>query len=396
MAEELAISVDHVSKSFKLPHEKATGLKQAMISFRPGKKYSMQPVLRDVSLQVKKGEFFGIVGRNGSGKSTLLKLLAQIYVPDRGAVKIIGSLIPFIELGVGFNPELTGRENVFLNGALLGVDRKQMATMYDGIVEFAELEEFMDLKLKNYSSGMQVRLAFSVAIRVKSDILLVDEVLAVGDAAFQRKCYDYFMKLKFKKATVVLVTHDMNAIRQYCDRAIIIEGGKVVHSGSPEDIAQDYQRLFTKQVTTTPASEDEDRWGNGKVRGRVLSTKITERSVVLSTHYKVLADISSLVVGFTIHGPNGTNIVEDNSIRHKEKFGAFKKGEEVTFNWEIPNIFASGRYRLIVACCDQSTTEFYDWFNNAAVFEVVKEMATSGLVQPSVKMIKREGVGIKL
>ncbi len=198
--EQDAIVVKDVSKTFKLPHDQHSGIKQAVVNvFNRNNGYEIQKALTNVSFEIKKGEFFGIVGRNGSGKSTLLKLLAGIYTPDRGLVQINGSLTPFIELGVGFNPELTGRENVFLNGALLGFSRPEIEVMYDDIVEFAELEKFMDQKLKNYSSGMQVRLAFSIAIRAESDILLLDEVLAVGDEAFQRKCFDYFKQLKRNK-----------------------------------------------------------------------------------------------------------------------------------------------------------------------------------------------------
>ena len=186
---DIAIDVSHLYKSFQLPTEKALGLKQAIFNHLRGiKGYKTQKVLNDISFKVKKGEFIGIVGRNGSGKSTLLKTLAGIYYPEKGDIVIDGNLIPFIELGVGFNPELTGRENVYLNGALLGFSHKEMEEMYDEIWRFAELEEFQDQKLKNYSSGMQVRLAFSIAIRARGDILLLDEVLAVGDAAFQQKC----------------------------------------------------------------------------------------------------------------------------------------------------------------------------------------------------------------
>ena len=191
------VSVKNVSKSFVLPHEKKTSIKQAFTgmlrSHRRG--FEHQQALKNISLEIKKGEFFGILGRNGSGKSTLLKILAGIYQPTSGSVRIEGKLVPFIELGVGFNPELTGRENVYLNGALLGFTRAEIADMYDDIVAFAELERFMDQKLKNYSSGMQVRLAFSVATRAQADVLLIDEVLAVGDADFQKKCFDYFRKL---------------------------------------------------------------------------------------------------------------------------------------------------------------------------------------------------------
>src|SRR6185312_1231877 len=199
------------------------------INLARGKKgYEIQHVLEDISFEIKKGDFFAIVGRNGSGKSTLLKLLAGIYIPDEGQVNINGSLTPFIELGVGFNQELTGRENIFLNGALLGFSKKEMQDMYDDIVDFAELERFMDQKLKNYSSGMQVRLAFSIAIRAKTDILLLDEVLAVGDVIFRQKCYNYFHQLKAKGKTVLLVSHDVNVLRQYCTRGVVLENGQLV------------------------------------------------------------------------------------------------------------------------------------------------------------------------
>ena len=241
--DEVAIKVDEVSKTFKLPHEKQTSIKGAVINIFKGgnRSFERQQALQGVRFEINKGDFFGIVGRNGSGKSTLLKLLAGIYSPDSGRIQVNGKLTPFIELGVGFNPELTGRENVFLNGALLGFNRKEVSAMYKDIVEFAELRRFMDQKLKNYSSGMQVRLAFSIAIRARSDILLLDEVLAVGDAAFQQKCYDYFEELKLSNKTVVFVSHDMGAIRRFCNRAVYIDQGKLTHSGDPLDIADIYQ-----------------------------------------------------------------------------------------------------------------------------------------------------------
>lgn len=241
---DVAIYVKDLHKSFKLPTEKAWGLKQAIFNFLKGVKgYTKQEVLRGLSFSVKHGEFLGIVGRNGSGKSTLLKVLSEIYVPDSGSVKINGTLVPFIELGVGFNPELTGRENVYLNGALLGFSNKEMDKMHDDIVKFAELEQFMDQKLKNYSSGMQVRLAFSIAIRARGDILILDEVLAVGDAAFQEKCNNYFKSLHGKQ-TVILVTHDMANVERFCDRAILIENGKIKCEGKPSKVTKEYNKLW--------------------------------------------------------------------------------------------------------------------------------------------------------
>lgn len=241
----IAISVRNLHKSFNLPTEQSFGLKQAIFNRMRGiKGYKEQKVLKDINFEIKKGEFIGIVGRNGSGKSTLLKILAGIYYPEKGEIIVNGSLVPFIELGVGFNPELTGRENVYLNGALLGFSNEEMDAMYNDIWDFAELKKFQDQKLKNYSSGMQVRLAFSIAIRARGDILLLDEVLAVGDAAFQQKCNDYFQSLHDKKQTVILVTHAMNDVRKFCDRAILIEEGKIVQDGDPGKVADSYNKML--------------------------------------------------------------------------------------------------------------------------------------------------------
>ena len=240
----VAISVKHLHKSFKLPTERAWGLKQAIFNRLKGiKGYKELKVLNGINFDIHQNEFVGIVGRNGSGKSTLLKTLAKIYFPEQGSIEINGTLIPFIELGVGFNFELSGRENIYLNGALLGFSNKEMDDMYDEIVDFAELRDFMDQKLKNYSSGMQVRLAFSIAIRAKGDILLLDEVLAVGDAAFQQKCADYFASIKGKQ-TVILVTHSMDNVRRYCSRAILLENGKVTLDSDPDTVADAYQKLW--------------------------------------------------------------------------------------------------------------------------------------------------------
>ena len=240
----IAISVKNLSKSFRLPTEKAFGLKQAIFNRLRGiKGYKEQKVLNNLSFEIKKGEFVGIVGRNGSGKSTLLKTLAGIYYPQKGNIVIDGNLVPFIELGVGFNPELTGRENVYMNGALLGFSNTEMESIYNVIWEFAELKEFQDQKLKNYSSGMQVRLAFYIAIRARGDILLLDEVLAVGDAAFQQKCEEYFASLHGNQ-TVILVTHSMPNVRKFCDRAILLENGKLSLDDDPDTVAKAYEDLF--------------------------------------------------------------------------------------------------------------------------------------------------------
>ncbi|VGQ27139.1 Teichoic acid export ATP-binding protein tagH [Streptococcus pyogenes] len=238
---EIAVKVQHVSKTFKLPTEATKSFRTTLVNRLRGiKGFTEQHVLKDINFDVYKGDFFGIVGRNGSGKSTLLKIISQIYVPEKGQVTVDGKMVSFIELGVGFNPELTGRENVYMNGAMLGFTKDEVDDMYNDIVDFAELHHFMNQKLKNYSSGMQVRLAFSVAIKAQGDVLILDEVLAVGDEAFQRKCNDYFMERKDSGKTTILVTHDMGAVKKYCNRAVLIEDGLVKAYGEPFDVANQY------------------------------------------------------------------------------------------------------------------------------------------------------------
>jgi len=385
---KLALKVENLHKSFILPHEQHTGIKQYLINiFKRNKGYEHQKVLKGLSFEIKKGEFFGIVGRNGSGKSTLLKLLAGIYTPGSGKIEVDGTLVPFIELGVGFNPELTGRENVFLNGALLGFSRKEMNEKYDSIVEFSELERFMDQKLKNYSSGMQVRLAFSIAIRAQGDILLLDEVLAVGDAAFQRKCFNYFMDLKKRKRTVILVTHDMGAVRQYCDRAIMIDAGEILAEGSAEEVAQEYQRYFSDKIDSDEAKRSKGkghakRWGTGKIQAEKTEVVVQEDTINIKCTFKSKASVPAPIFGFTIYGPAGNNIVEGNTERERFVTKKMNADQTVTLHWEIPNIFVNGKYTVAIACCDKSKVEFYDWLNEARSFNINRDKITGGLANP--------------
>lgn len=277
-----AVIVDSVTKTFRIPLEGNSGLKQKIINgFKNKKGFREFTPLKNISFTVEKGDFFGIVGKNGSGKSTLLKTIAEIYTPNEGSVTVNGSLVPFIELGVGFNPELTGRENVYLNGALLGFSRKQVSAMYDEIVEFAELDEFMEERLKNYSSGMQVRLAFSIAIKAKGDILLLDEVLAVGDAAFQQKCFDYFEQLKREKRTIIIVTHDMGAVKRFCNKAIIIKNGVIEKFGTPNDIAD----LYTEDNIESKSmlSEDPDNEYDADLRISLRKKRYARTDTISAT-----------------------------------------------------------------------------------------------------------------
>ena len=236
----IAIDVDHVSKTFRIPHENRTTIKEHFLHPFTQIDYEENRALDDVSLAIEQGEFFGIIGANGSGKSTLLKIIAGIYVPDAGRVRVNGLLSPFIELGVGFNPELTARDNVHINGALLGLSRRQMSERFDNILAFAELERFVDQKLKNFSSGMQLRLAYSIAIQVDFEILLLDEVLAVGDQSFQEKCTATFERFRTEGKTIVFVSHDLGSVAGYSDHVALIERGRVRRIGDPDDVIELY------------------------------------------------------------------------------------------------------------------------------------------------------------
>ncbi len=252
LAYDAAVEVDRVSKTFRLPHERRTTLKEYFQHPLRRTQYEQQLALQAVSFSVERGEFFGIVGPNGSGKSTLLKIVAGIYRQDTGTVRVDGLLSPFIELGVGFNPELTARDNIRINGTLLGLSRRQLEERYHDIVAFSELERFVDQKLKNFSSGMQVRLAYAIAIQVDFDTLLLDEVLAVGDESFQQKCFETFTRFREEGKTIVLVTHDLDLIERFADRALLLLDGRVGALGTPRDVIGSYH---TELVSRLDASE---------------------------------------------------------------------------------------------------------------------------------------------
>src|SRR5215217_2035161 len=258
-----AIVVEGLTKSFRRPHEQMHTLKERVLHPFRRTTFDELAAVRDVSFEVERGEFFGIVGRNGSGKSTLLKLLAGIYAADRGDIYMDGRVSTFIELGVGFNPDLAARDNVIINGVMLGLTPRQALERYDEVMAFAELEAFADLKLKNYSSGMQVRLAFAVMIQVDADILIVDEVLAVGDVAFQQKCFDVFNRLRDDGKTILFVTHDMSAVQRFCHRAMLLDRGEVVRIGEPDEVAATYVDLSFAAGSEEPVEERVERGGDG-------------------------------------------------------------------------------------------------------------------------------------
>jgi ABC-2 type transport system ATP-binding protein len=349
--DNVAIKVEGVSKSFRLPHNRQNSIKGSLINLvsRGDRTFETQEVLKDISFDIKKGEFFGIVGRNGSGKSTLLKMLAGIYTPTSGKIIINGSLTPFIELGVGFNPELTGRENVYMNGALLGFNEREVSAMYDDIVEFAELERFMDQKLKNYSSGMQVRLAFSIAIRARSDILLFDEVLAVGDAAFQQKCYETFDEIKESGTTVVLVTHDMPAVQRFCDKAILIEKGKIKFAGNPHEVADKYLQENFDGPKEDIDDEVDESIADVELLGGKGAINVKED---VRIRFKVSPEATPYHVGFQLFRNDGMYIFGTNT----KNAGSEPLRGTHTFEVTLGQNLTPGTYTLTLALMNKFAT----------------------------------------
>ncbi len=386
-----ALIVDGVSKDFRIPRERVNTLKERVL--HPLRRSVMETMhgLRNVSFGVEPGEFFGIVGRNGSGKSTLLKCLAGIYATDRGEIYVNGRLSAFIELGVGFNPDLAARDNVMINAAMLGLPSREARRRYDRIIDFAELHEFTELKIKNYSSGMLVRLAFSVMIQVDAEILLIDEVLAVGDAAFQQKCFDEFGRIRRSGTTVVLVTHDMSAVRRFCDRAMLLEAGRVVEIGEPDRIGQRYldlnfsERARAEQgggrfeheegpVPPQPEPElepDEDadqetRRGDGA--GEILAAWIDTEE---GDHAEVVQNWSRVTAAMTVRFHEAVEdplfgiLVEDDFARpvldmnngNEPPSGLFAPGDVVTVAFEFPAVMAQGRHWLTATVAHAGTGE---------------------------------------
>jgi ABC-type polysaccharide/polyol phosphate transport system ATPase subunit len=392
MDKEIAISVKNVSKTFKIPHEKISSIRGAVTSVFKSGGFEEFKALDDVSFEVKKGEFFGIIGRNGSGKSTLLKILAGIYQADSGSVSINGRISPFLELGIGFNPELSGRDNVYLNATVLGLTKKEIDEKFDSIVAFSELGRFIDQKLKNYSSGMQVRLAFSVSIHANREILLMDEVLAVGDSSFQRKCLQIFNETKASGRTVILVTHDVNYVYEYCDRALLLDSGKIVLMGNPKKVVNEYQMVNISNENRRieegnknkkrklqgknqlEIDEDNGRYGNGMAR--ISSYKFVgensniQNSLAVGDSFQIIMkvafneDVKNPVFGIMIKAANDLKVglLGMHSLYSKKpiKIDKIEKGKvvEVVFNGDMSLL--PGSYCLTLACASQESFIVYE------------------------------------
>lgn len=367
-----AVEVHNVKKQFSYARHKNNSLKRAITQVFKKKDKGRDAfyALNGVSFNVEKGDFFGILGRNGSGKSTLLKIISEIYQPTNGSVRHEGKLVSFIELGVGFQPELTGHDNVYLNGALLGFSKEEIDEMYDDIVSFSELEKFMDQTLKNYSSGMKVRLAFSVAIRAKADILILDEVLAVGDAAFQKKCNEYFQTLKEDNRTVILVTHSMSAVKNYCNKAILIEGGRIVHSGDADEVADEYTRLFIESKDADGSTRDKNRFGEGGASITEIKTKI--RDDVIDLHIGIKSDTvasANIALGVDVVDSNRKLVAgfESSTITGNSLY-TVEPNQSYNFHYQLENIFGSGDYNVNVSLKESDNSRIYDFWRRATAF----------------------------
>jgi ABC-type polysaccharide/polyol phosphate transport system ATPase subunit len=354
---------------------------------------------------VPRGEFFGIVGRNGSGKSTLLKCLAGIYAVDSGSIWCNGRMSTFIELGVGFNPDLPALENVALNGIMLGLSPRDARARYRRVIEFAELEEFQDLKLKNYSSGMHVRLAFSVAIQVDADVLLIDEVLAVGDAAFQQKCFDVFNRMREEGRTIIFVTHDMAAVTRFCHRAMLLERGEIVSIGDPREIADRYLEIaFGRQIGYEDADVGSARMGDGSARvmdiwlgdERDEARTVAPQSEPLTL--KVLVQFHAAVVDpavtLTILNEQRQPVVVSTTTSEHDRTGGFQVGEWVVFAFSFHNMLAPGRYHTVVTVSHRGEgLDVIDRFAGGLSFVVTGTSASGGMVEIPVQTeVSRWGI----
>jgi ABC-type polysaccharide/polyol phosphate transport system ATPase subunit len=351
----IVIEATGVHKTFWIPDQRIDSFKERAVHPFRRQHFRRLDALRDVSLGVRRGEFFGVVGRNGSGKSTLLKILASIYRADRGRVRMAGRMAPFIELGVGFNPEVSARENVILNGVMMGLTPRQARSRMDAVFDFAELEEFKEMRLKNFSSGMTVRLAFSVMIEADADIMLIDEVLAVGDAAFAQKCADVFHGMRDEGKTVVLVTHDMGSVELYCDRAMLLDEGAAVHTGPAEEVALHYYRRNFEQVTDSEGTAISIDMSSRVVNADLFDahgdpTSSVEEGEPLRFRAVIEARIDSTHPVFVIVciDPDGKHVfgVQQELVDERCEPRNLHEGERVTLEGEIENRLNPGKYFL--------------------------------------------------
>jgi ABC-type polysaccharide/polyol phosphate transport system ATPase subunit len=384
-----------VSKTFQVPEERRHTLKERALHPRRKTRYQRFRALQDVTFAVQEGEFFGIAGRNGSGKSTLLKCLAGIYGAE-GEIWRRGRLSTFIELGVGFNPDLAARDNVVMNGIMMGLSPREARKRYESVIEFAELEEFKDLKLKNYSSGMHVRLAFSVAIQVDADILLIDEVLAVGDAAFQQKCFDVFNRLRDDGKTIVFVTHDMGSMNRFCHRALLLERGSPVYLGDPHEVADRYLELnFGRDPEARGTADGRSGDGEARVieawvddeRGERQRAVVQGQRITLHALVSFAVDIEDPAASVYVLNEDHKAIIVATTATDAERSGLFRAGEQAVFSFSFENVLAPGRYSPMFTLSHRGAgVDLIDRFEGSFSFVVTGADALGGVVDVPVEV----------
>lgn len=375
MASDLTVAVSGVTKVFKVPLEHRTRLRDHVANFFRSPGYRRLEALKDVDLEIRSGEFFGIIGRNGSGKSTLLKILAGIYQPTQGKVKISGRLSPFIELGVGFNPELSARDNIFLNGAILGMKKAEIQRKFDEIVAFAQVEKFIDTPVKHYSSGMYVRLAFAVAAHLETEILLVDEVLAVGDLEFQRRCLGKMRELSGQGRTCLFVSHSMGAIGRLCEETLLLDRGALALKGPTFDAIAQYQKC----ADLKPEWIRQDLEISGEVAFLRISILGSEgprasftgsESILVELDYVVREPVSACSIGFRVCNAEGMVVLTTGESDELDVPASAKRPGRYVSSAVIPGRFLSpGSYTLLVAA-HMPHRQVYDTIDQQVGFEV--------------------------
>ena len=388
--------VRDVDKTFVIPEQQVHTLKERVLHPRRRIAVNHFNALKDISFEVYPGEFFGIAGRNGSGKSTLLKCIAGIYATD-GRIWRHGRMSTFIELGIGFNSDLAARDNVVMNGIMMGLTPREARKRFDQVIEFAELEEFKDLKLKNYSSGMHVRLAFSVSIQVDADILLIDEVLAVGDAAFQQKCFDVFNDMRDKGKTIVFVTHDMGSLKRFCHRAMLLERGEMQYIGDPEVVGDRYLEINFGRDPETMASSDGHAGGDGEARvleawvedetGERKQAVIQGQRMTMKARVRFLVDVEDPSASVYVLNEEHKAVIVATTDRENERSGLFRSGEEVEFAFTFDNVLAPGRYSPVYTLAHRGAgVDLLDRFEGASTFVVTGAESLGGLIDLPVEV----------
>lgn len=384
---DVAVSIDGVWKYFRRHHERNQYLKSAILRGRRAK-YDQFWALKDVDLEIPTGEMFGIIGSNGSGKSTLLKCLAGIYTPDRGNLTINGRFSALLELGAGFHPELTGRENIYLNGAILGMGTKETREKLDSIIEFSGLGDFIDSPVKSYSSGMTVRLGFAIAINVDPEILIIDEVLAVGDAAFQQRCYEKIEQFRHEGRTIIFVSHGLSDVARLCNRVAWMNKGSVKIVGDSYAVVDDYIAA-SHQVAPT-SDQIGERWGSGEMSitdislcnssGETTRTFLTGEEMLIKVTYTTNSPVDAPVFTFRINHLHGVHVWGTSSQRAQHKITVDKQSGTVSLI--IPSLsLMEGTYDVSVAITDPTENHDYDHWEKMTRFDVhQQDIADDGLL----------------